>query len=529
MLGVLAASSTAGAQVLYVDDDAPAAGDGLGWNTAYQFLQDALAEAAASGGAITEIRVAQGIYMPDADEAAPLGTGDRLATFQLLNGVALLGGYAGLGAPNPDDRDVEFYETILSGDIGDPNLDADNSYNVVTASGTDTSAVLDGFTITDGRADGPSNGDLNWRRGAGIWNLSGSPTVTDCTITGNYAQVAGCGMYNRMGSHPVLTGCSFIANVAATGHGGGMLNNFGSHPTITDCVFNGNSAGANGGGIQNHNSMPLITGCTFIGNEAGHVGGGLKLSHYADARVVNCHFEGNTAGDWGGGVRSGKFSSPTFTNCTFTGNSAQLGGAIAAGSDTDGDIGHTLVSNCILWNNAAPTGAEIALNGLFPAEMTVAYSDVRGGEQGVFVQAGFTLYWGDGNIDADPQFADPAYDDYRLSSGSPSIDAGDNTVVPVEILTDLDGHPRFIDDPCKADTGSPPDDSSYVDMGAYEFQDSSCDVNGDGCVGINDFLWLLSDWGPCGDCDNCPADFDGDCSVGVTDFLILLGNWDPCP
>jgi len=52
------------------------------------------------------------------------------------------------------------------------------------------------------------------------------------------------------------------------------------------------------------------------------------------------------------------------------------------------------------------------------------------------------------------------------------------------------------------------------------------DLDGDGVVGVNDFLILLGAWGPCGDCGNCAADLDGDCTVGVTDFLILLANWD---
>ena len=52
-----------------------------------------------------------------------------------------------------------------------------------------------------------------------------------------------------------------------------------------------------------------------------------------------------------------------------------------------------------------------------------------------------------------------------------------------------------------------------------------CDLNGDGIVGITDFLSLLSAWGLCSDCGTCPADFDGDCSVGIQDMLILLGNW----
>ncbi len=51
------------------------------------------------------------------------------------------------------------------------------------------------------------------------------------------------------------------------------------------------------------------------------------------------------------------------------------------------------------------------------------------------------------------------------------------------------------------------------------------DLNGDGIVGIVDFLSLIAAWGSCADCGNCPGDFDGDCEVGILDLLILLGNW----
>ncbi len=51
------------------------------------------------------------------------------------------------------------------------------------------------------------------------------------------------------------------------------------------------------------------------------------------------------------------------------------------------------------------------------------------------------------------------------------------------------------------------------------------DLDGDGIVGMVDFLALLGAWGSCSDCGTCPADFDGDCSVGILDLLILLGNW----
>ncbi len=51
------------------------------------------------------------------------------------------------------------------------------------------------------------------------------------------------------------------------------------------------------------------------------------------------------------------------------------------------------------------------------------------------------------------------------------------------------------------------------------------DLDGDGTVGIVDFLMLLAHWGPCTECATCTADLDCDCDVGITDFLILLMNW----
>ena len=58
--------------------------------------------------------------------------------------------------------------------------------------------------------------------------------------------------------------------------------------------------------------------------------------------------------------------------------------------------------------------------------------------------------------------------DLRLGRGSPCIDAGRNSLALLFVATDLDGLPRFRDDPATADTGDgvPP----IIDMGAYEFQ-----------------------------------------------------------
>ena len=50
------------------------------------------------------------------------------------------------------------------------------------------------------------------------------------------------------------------------------------------------------------------------------------------------------------------------------------------------------------------------------------------------------------------------------------------------------------------------------------------DIDGDGIVGIVDFLALLGDWGSCVE-QCCLSDLDLDEDVSITDFLLLLGNW----
>ena len=101
-------------KTIYVDADATGANDGSSWENAYNHLQDALADANSSAKPV-QIRVAQGIYKPD--QGVGITPGDREATFQLISGVAIRGGYAGFGEPDPNTRDIECYPTILSGDL----------------------------------------------------------------------------------------------------------------------------------------------------------------------------------------------------------------------------------------------------------------------------------------------------------------------------------------------------------------------------------------------------------------------------
>jgi len=212
-------------------------------------------------------------------------------------------------------------------------------------------------------------------------------------------------------------------------------------------------------------------------------------------------------------------------NCTISDNTAaSRGGGIACLASA---VTFVTMSNTILWNDDAPDGSEIALTqAINPAGLIVDYCDIQGGQEDAHIEGDSALLWGDGNIDADPLFVAPGTGDYRLSSGSPCIDAAANTAVPKGIDTDLDGNPRFVDDPKTTDSGN--GDPPIVDMGAYESQVVSCPWDcgdsPDGNVGILDFLALLAEWNQVG----TPCDFDGR-GVGITDFLLLLSQWGPCP
>ncbi len=534
------APALVGDEVLFVDDDAPAKGDGQTWDTAYRFLQDALAYASEPANGVTEIRVAQGIYKPDRDEANPDGTLDRDATFDLVTAVALIGGYAGLGAEDPDERDIDLYETILSGDLlGNDDFDAfpigatfvENAYHVAIANDLDPTTIHDGITFESGNATG---NDFE-SSGAGMLMQSSSPTMIRCTFRHNQAISDGGGMYAFAGN-PRLEGCVFHRNSAGNVAGGLLL--YESSATVVDCAFTENATpgpalGAPGGaGAVAFDSNATFADCAFTNNLASNgrtngVGGGIVNIGKPSPRLIRCTFRNNFAFRGGGAIQNQNSQAP-LTECMFIGNAAGLGGAItnlvssdvvvtnctfvANTADTGESVFHyegtTLaLFNCIVWGAGIPFAGDGVLTAMF--------SDIEGG------------WAGEGNIDRDPLFVDSDNDDYHLGSGSPCIDAADNNAVPPDefdldgdgdtdeaLPYDLDGNPRFVDDPGTKDTGvgRPP----IVDMGAYEFQGVACpwDLNGDDLVGTGDLILLLGSWGD---------------PYGTADLIELLGNWGPCP
>ena len=474
--------SVTSAKIIYVDDDANGLNDGSSWTNAYNYLQDALSDANSSAKPV-EICVAQGIYKPD--QGSGKTPGDREDTFQLINGVTLRGGYAGFGEPDPNARDVDLYETILSGDLNDNDVDvnepwelweeptrSENSYNIVTGSGTDETTVIDGFTITGGNANDASW--VRWSSGGGMYNHQGCPMVSNCILSRNSAMVGG-GMWNVEGG-PLLTKCRFTGNYASGG--GGLYNQ--SNPTLVKCTFTENSA-ITGGGMNDNGGNPMLTNCTFRGNSA-WAGGGIWLMGtccpVGVQTVTNCIFSGNSA-TYGGAVHS-SYDDLILANCIFTENSAECygGGMYNASSSPT-------VTNCILW---ADVPSEI--HGDPPI---VTYSDVQGSWEG------------QGNINTDPCFADANNQDYHLKSQAGRWDANEGRWTKDEVTS------LCIDagDPASPIGLEPFPNGGIINMGAYGgtaeasksyFGKPPCetiiagDINGDCKVDFKDFAFMAYHW-----------------------------------
>ena len=375
-------------------------GNGSAWNNAYGSLQSAITAAQAGD----EIWVAAGTYKPTT------GT-DRTASFTLKNNVAIYGGFAGTETAR-NQRNIASNATILSGEIGVAGI-ADNSYHVVTGSSTNNTAILDGFTITKGNANGTTG---NQGTGGGMYVNNGSPTVRNTVFVDNNA-TSGGGLYNEQGSNPFLSDVRFEFN------------------TATD-----------GAAIYNRLSSPFITNATFRLNTAVNNGGALYNASSSSPTVTNAVFTRNTATTADGGAVYNISSLPNFTNTDFSGNVAGRGGAISNNSSTLG------LSNSIIYGNQdrRGTGPEIFNNG---GTINTNNSIIKGG---VF-----------NGTDVDPKFVNASGDDLRLLAGSPAIDAGNSASLPTD-RQDIDSDGNTTEATPLDLARNPRIAGSSVDIGAFE-------------------------------------------------------------
>jgi hypothetical protein len=323
-------------------------------------------------------------------------------------------------------------------------------------------------------------------------------------------------------------------NDASTGAGIYVLN---GNPMFVRCVFRTNKALESGGGLHFEGeddalTHAVLTNCVFTGNLAHSVtlggrGAGASIL-FATYEITNTLFIGNTSQYLGGATFFSTLNGEGegfITNCTFAGNHAVTN----AGGIFGGGIFLTMnIDNCIFWDNLKGLPGNTQPSQIVNNEAIVNNSIVQGGWEGE----------GESNIDADPGFVDgdgpdddygTSDDNVRLCFGSPAIETGDNVFVPADDQ-DVDDDGDVLENTPDLDLNDRIEDGLAdsvftVDMGSFEYRCIG-DIDGDGVVGIVDFLHLLAAWGPN---PGHPADLDRDDSVGILDFLLLLAYWGPCP
>ncbi len=512
------------------------ANDGRSWSDAFHDLQSALATAGVEW--VEQIWVAEGTYRPDETAAAPMGTGDRNASFNLITDVAIYGGFAGTET-DLSQRGIAAHPTTLSGDLAeddsaDSNL-GDNSLHVVTAAGVGDTAVIDGFTISGGNADGAA-ADAT---GGGALIQSASPGIRSCRFAENRARAGGAAAVSGA-SHPDVIDCEFVANAAFAGSGGAMIVSLPEDHAVrlSRCTFLGNRAQLGvdlgwGGAIHIVDGGVEAAWSAFTWNTGDHAGavycGEDGAYHTAHLRAVNCSFVGNDSRNWAGGaiyfVRNSVPSllancqlilngngcvvaddapqEVSIVNCSIVSNVSWTSSAVRAVRPAS-----VYLLNSLVWRNYELTNPmpswhveSAQIQATLGGYLDCRWSTVENwsGTFGVLgcngVDPGLVRlpsFGPDGQWDGVTGNNDDDYGDLRLLPSSAVIDSADSDLVPADALDtdgdlnvterlplDLSGFLRLFDTTNIPDTGlgSPP-----VDRGAFE--NNACDT----CPGER--LWI---------------------------------------
>jgi len=510
--------------VIFVKHDATGLNDGTSWENGYTDLSVAIRFLIENHIEGKDIWVAKGTYhptdCPNHYSECNFETPQRRYHFTLLKGVGIYGGFTGTET-DIFQRDWANNETILSGDFNNDDETAGNSenaYHVFYHDGwekKDNTAILDGFTITGGNA----NGD-NWpdQDGGGIrnnkWTEFGSthtaPVIRNCIFRNNNSLLVGGAMYNHEGASPVIENCTFAGNTA---NKGGAIYNYLGAPVISNCTFVGNLTTTVGGAVVIDSSAVTISDSVLDSNSSGQAGGavfirgtetplikstlfknntslnaGAVANHEADNVVFeNCYFYNNSAtgsalpSGLGGALQNNEGSNVTVINSVFKGNSAVAGGAVLniksdisvincsiSGNNANGAIGNgesnPEIVNTIIYANTGGSFFNIpeGTYGMAASIPVVSYSDIEGcGGSAMTCGTGTETCWiadcgtdNGNNIAEDPLFINSGDEPLNLTDLSPCVDAGDSTKIPVTVTKDIAGNDRI--------------QGVAIEMGAYE-------------------------------------------------------------
>jgi len=289
-------------------------------------------------------------------------------------------------------------------------------------------AALDGETVTvkDGVYTGAGNKALTFGGKTITVRSERGPenTIIDCENDGRGIAFSG-------DETPDVVFEGFTIRNGQDDFGGGIFIGEHASPTIRNCIVENCTADWNGGGIMVNNYASPAFMDLVVRNNTAHHGGGIYYSGRNGLSLANALIVKNNARlGQGGGIYLGMLAEVELTNVTIADNDAYAG----AGALHCLLLSQVTLVNSIVWGNGADAIHTVGT-------VVATYCDIEGG------------YTGLENIDADPQFVDPAGGVYFLEPQSACINAGNNSAAALP-LRDLLGKNRILD--------------SRVDLGPYE-------------------------------------------------------------
>jgi uncharacterized repeat protein (TIGR01451 family) len=328
--------------------------------------------------------------------------------------------------------------------------------------------------------------------GGGIFSLlevGSSFSVRGSHFVRNHA-THGAGVWMTLRDHTTaeVTSSWFRDGIAAFGGGLNLAVHGRTSVAVTQSDFVGNQAGF-GGGIfaMAVGQLPAIEGGRITIDRSRILGNVAEACCGAGKYIDSCFADGleETELFYGGGadLRTIRGGSIEVTNSLVAGNSGLRGGGAHASSCDGGRVAFTNVTV----SENQPSGLHLRLDvpesteTNSPGTIRVANSIVRGNSgvqipvellsEGPTLEVRFSNveggFEGERNLDLPTGFVDSRRCDYRLVAGTSGIDAGENDALDRGFTTDLDGNPRFVDDPTVPDTGTGL--SPIIDLGALEW------------------------------------------------------------
>jgi len=350
-------------------------------------------------------------------------------------------------------------------------LDGKELHRVVNCSaGEQATTVIDGFTISGGAAS----------RGAGVLALGASPTIQNCNIVDNVASSAGGGICLARSDSSIIQ-CTISNNQALAS---AAILSLDGDVLIDACTIVGNSTSSNGGlssglyvyGHGGESEIELTAQLRLVDTVLSHnvgetetnsiyIDAGALLAYRAMVTIDNCDVVENQ---------------PTSDNPNFGGGAMLLAGA-----------------------NAEVTNSRFIKN--------TVLSTFGGAIHATGIAKGLTSQL----ILTDSQFQE--------NEALESDGCG-----PGEAITLDDGTDALFTNITVSGSGAEPIWGVWTDGGGNQIYDDCpgpCpDINGDGMVGTDDILTIISYWGS----DDNDADVNGDGIVGTDDLLMVIGAWGPC-